>query len=89
MKRGFLFGLGTFFILGVLYGFVQIFRGDFVIGGIFALICVPLSPVIIYAAHATPVSLSRVRTIVGWLMGFLVIDVVFFGTLQLIDFAQK
>jgi hypothetical protein len=77
MKRGFLFGLGWFLIIsiiGVLGGAFAGSRLDRVTSVIVALICMPLSVVVIRSAKHAPPHHSRLHAIVGWLLGFLAID---------------
>jgi hypothetical protein len=69
MKRGFLFGLGSFFIVCVIGALFQL---QFVV----ALIFMPLSLVTIRAAQKAPPNISRSQAIIGWLIGFFVLDAV-------------
>jgi hypothetical protein len=75
MKRSFLFGLGTFLVMGVLVGF---FRHD-VTSIAIALVCMPLSVMTIRAAQRAEPHFSRLRAFFGWLLGFFVVDVVLGG----------
>jgi hypothetical protein len=55
MKRGFLFGLGSFLVLGVIAGLLSAFGGkDVVPSLILALICMPLSVFVIAKARSAP-----------------------------------
>ena len=75
MKRGFLFGLGSFLCLGVLAGLVQL-SSDVTIAAIMVAISVPLSILVIRTANRAPPNRSRVHAVIGWLVGFLVMDAV-------------
>ncbi len=75
MKRGFLFGLGSFLSLGVITGLVQL-SSDVTIAAIMVAISVPLSILVIYAANRAPPNRSRVHAVFGWLAGFLIMDAV-------------
>ncbi|HEY6861866.1 MAG TPA: hypothetical protein VI358_19030 [Pseudolabrys sp.] len=72
MKRGFLFGLGSFFVLGAIGSLLKL---QFII----ALIFMPLSVVTIRAAQKASPSISRSQAVIGWLIGFLVVDAVLLG----------
>jgi hypothetical protein len=79
MKRGFLFGLGTYLILGVIAGFVSAFRGDqidLLTGAFLILICGPLSVLVIRRANQAPPNTSRSHAVGGWLVGLLIINAV-------------
>ena len=76
MKRGFLFGLGSFFILGVIAGLSQFINGRDLISVIVALILMPISVLVIRAARNTPPNRSTVYAVLGWLLGFFAIDAV-------------
>jgi riboflavin transporter FmnP len=75
MKRGFLFGLGSFFIIGIIGGLLSL-RQNVTIGVVATIICVPLSIVVVRAAKSASSDRSRLHAIVGWLIGFLAIDVI-------------
>jgi len=75
MKRGFLFGLGSFLCLGVLFGLMQL-SNDVTTAAIVVTISVPLSILVIRAANRAPPNRSRVHAVIGWLVGFLIIDAV-------------
>jgi hypothetical protein len=75
MKRGFLFGLGSFLCLGVLFGLMQL-SSDVPIASIMVAISVPLSILVIRAANRAPLNRSRVHAVIGWLVGFLIMDAV-------------
>lgn len=75
MKRGFLFGFGSFLIVAAIVGLSRALVGTFGLAGVIvALICTPLSVIIIRAANSAPSHRSRLQAIIGWLFGFLVID---------------
>jgi hypothetical protein len=75
MKRGFLFGLGSFLCLSVLFGLMQL-PNDVTIAAIVVTISVPLSILVIRAANRAPLNRSRGHAVIGWLVGFLIMDVV-------------
>jgi hypothetical protein len=70
MKRGFLFGIGSFLIVGIITGLGLLLSQDFLGGGSLELICIPLSVVIIRAAKSAPPNRSRLNAAVWWLIGF-------------------
>jgi hypothetical protein len=76
LKRGFLFGLGSFLILGVIAGLSEFATKNDIIMAVMALFLMPLSVVTVRAAKGAPPNRSRLHAIFGWLFGFLVIDVV-------------
>jgi hypothetical protein len=87
MKRAFLFGLGSFLVLGVIAGIAEAFKGasvDFVTGALMIAICAPLSVIVVRRANAAPRNKSRWHAIGGWLLGFLVVDGVMLGVIGLI-----
>jgi GYF domain 2 len=71
MKRGFLFGLTSFLVVGAIGALV---RGGFGIGA--GLLFLAGSAAAVQAARKAPPNKSKVYAIVGWLIGFFVIDVV-------------
>ena len=76
IKRSFLFGLGSFLILaaiGAVFQAAQNGRYEF---ALMALVSMALSVVAIRAAKKAPPSQSNLHAAVGWLIGFLIIDVV-------------
>ena len=75
MKRGFLFGLGSFLCLSVIAGLMQL-PSDMTIAAIMVAISVPLSVLVIRAAYRAPPDRSRAYAVMGWLAGFLVMDAV-------------
>ena len=77
MKRGFLFGLGTYLIVVVIVGLIQIVReNDLAVGAVMMLIFMPLSVFVIGRAKSAPPNRSRLHAIVGWFIGFFAIWVV-------------
>ena len=79
MKRGFLFGLGSFLIIAVIGGLIGALIGTAARAAIIeALICIPLSIVVIRRASLAPPHRSRLHAVFGWLLGFLVIDATIF-----------
>jgi hypothetical protein len=82
MKRGFLFGLGSFLVVGVIAGLGGALVGASGFAGIVvAFICMPLSFVVIRSARLAPSHVSWLRAVVGWLLGFFVIDAVIFAVI--------
>jgi hypothetical protein len=75
MKRGFLFGVGSFLCLGVLYGLFQL-SNDVTTAAIIVVVAIPLSILVIRAAWRAPPHRSRAHAITGWILGFLAIDAV-------------
>ena len=72
MKRGFLFGLGSFLILCII-GFLLRVQ---LIEAIGALVLMPVSVITIRAARRAPPNRSRWHTVGGWLIGFFAPDTV-------------
>jgi hypothetical protein len=75
MKRGYWFGLGSFFILLAITGQAACSRQPFTtenaISGMFAtLFFLPASVVVINRAIAAPPNLSISRGVLGWFIGF-------------------
>ena len=79
VKREFLFGLGSFFVVGAIGGLIHFFQSDRFAGAFGMLICMPLSAVTIRAAKTAPPALSRRRAVLGFLIGFSCIDAVVLG----------
>ena len=75
MKRGFLFGLGSALGLGVLYGLVQL-SYDVPTAAIIVGLSVPSSILVIRTAYRAPPDLTRTHAVIGWFIGFLLIDAV-------------
>ena len=79
MKRGFLFGLSSFLVVAVIGGLGGALLGASGLAGIIvAFICMPLSVVVIRAARLAPSDGSTLHAVVGWLLGFFVVDAVIF-----------
>jgi len=83
MKRGFLFGLGSFLCLGVLFGLMQL-SNDVTTAAIVVAISVPSSILVIRAANRAPPNRSRGHAVIGWLVGFLIVDAVLLCTFGII-----
>ena len=82
MKRGFLFGLGSFLIVAVIGGLIGALLGTARLAAIIeALICIPLSIVVIRRASLASPHRSRLHAVFGWLLGFLAIDVAMFAAI--------
>jgi hypothetical protein len=82
VKRGFLFGLGSFLIIAAIGGLSGTLVGTIGLAGIIvALICMLLSVVVIRAANSAPSHRSRLHTVVGWFVGFLAIDAAIFAAI--------
>ena len=82
MKRGFLFGLGSFFIAGVIAGAVGGLIGTSRIAGfIMALVFMPLSVVVIRKAKSAPPHRSLQHAFMGWLLGFFAVDIAIFAVI--------
>jgi hypothetical protein len=66
MKRGFLFGLGSFLVVGVIAGLGGALIGAPGLAGIVvAFICMPLSFVVIRAARLAPSHVSWLHAVLG------------------------
>jgi hypothetical protein len=79
MKRGFLFGLGSFLVVGVIAGLGGAVVGaSGLVGIVVALACTPLSVVVIRAARIVPSRGSWLHAVIGWLLGFFAVDAVLF-----------
>jgi hypothetical protein len=75
MKRGFLFGLGSFLVVAAIGSLISALIGTFGLPGIIAaLICTPLSLMVIRAASLAPSHRTRLHAFVGWSLGFFAID---------------
>ena len=74
MKRGFWFGLGSFFILLAFTGLAGCSRESYIgyqiTSGTAALISMPVSAFVINKAIAAPPNLSIFRGVLGWFIGF-------------------
>ena len=82
MKRGFLFGLGSFFIAAAIASLIAVLIGTAgLLGVIVALICMSLGVVVIRKASLAPAYRSRLHAVFGWLLGFLVIDAAIFAAI--------
>ena len=82
MKRGFLFGLGTFLIIAAIGSATSLLRGTFgPVGLVLGLGCILLSIIVIRAAISAPYHRSRLHAFVGWCLGFFVIDGAIFAAI--------
>jgi uncharacterized membrane protein AbrB (regulator of aidB expression) len=72
MKRGFLFGLGSFLILGVIGCLLRFETATVIV----ALVLTCLTVVTIRAANRAPANRSWPYAIIGWLFGFLAVHAV-------------
>ena len=74
MKRGFLFGLGSFLVLGVLAGLLEVWKSEHLIGALMIVFCAPLSGLAIRKANAAGPNKSTLHAFGGWLIGFCIIN---------------
>ena len=82
MKRGFLFGLGTFLIIVAIGSATGFLLGTFgPVGLAPGLGCILLSIIVIRAAISAPYHRSRLHAFVGWCLGFFVIDGAIFAAI--------
>ena len=82
MKRGFLFGLGTFLIIAAIGSASGFLFGTFgAVGLLLGLGCILLSVIVIRAAISAPYHQSRLHAFVGWCFGFFVIDAAIFAAI--------
>jgi hypothetical protein len=72
MKRGFLFGLGSFWILAIVGLLAQMRTVEVVV----ALILMPVSVITIRAANRAQPNRSRWHGVGGWFLGFFAPDAV-------------
>jgi hypothetical protein len=85
MKRGFLFGLGTFLVICALAGLAHMLRGewqghiDAFVGILTFVVCAPLSVCVLHSAMSAPVHRSRLHAVVGWIVGFCIVNAVVLG----------
>jgi hypothetical protein len=79
MKRGFLFGLGSFLVVGVIAGLGGALVGASGLAGIVvAFVCAPLSAVVLRAAMLVSSRGSWLHSVIGWLLGFFAVDAIIF-----------
>lgn len=82
VKRGFLFGLASFFIAAAMASLIGALIGTGGLAGVVAaLICIPLSVVVIRRASLAPPHRSRLHAVFGWLLGFFVVDAAIFAAI--------
>jgi hypothetical protein len=86
MKRGFLYGLGTFLILGVIAGLFQFITAHDSVSVIVALVLMPMSVLVVRAARKAPPNRSKIYAVIGWLLGFIAIDAVILGIVGIVMF---
>ena len=80
MRRGFLFGLGSFLIIAAIGSASSFLIGTFgPVGLIVGLGCILLSIIVFRAAISAPSHQSRLHGFVGWCLGFFVIDAAIFA----------
>ena len=73
MKRTFLFGLGSFLILCVVFGLRVLWLQQDIPNAILVLVLMLVSVIVILAARRAPPHHSRLHAVFGWLLGFLVV----------------
>ena len=84
IKRNFLFGLGSFLILTWISLLIQVAqKGEYEFAAV-ALVLMPLSVVVIRAAMKAPPNQSNLHAVVGWLIGFFVLDAAILGVVGVI-----
>jgi hypothetical protein len=82
MKRGFLFGLSSFLVVGVIGALGGALIGTSGLAGVVvALICMPLSVIAVRAAKLAPSHGSWLQAVVGWLLGFFAFYAVIFAAI--------
>jgi hypothetical protein len=82
VKRGFLFGLGSFLIIAAVGSLSSFLVGTFGRAGlILGLGCIPLGIIVIRAAISAPSHQSRLHAFVGWCLGFLIINAAIFAAI--------
>ena len=80
MRRGFLFGLGSFLVIAAIGSASSFLIGSFgPVGLIVEFGCILLSIIVIWAAISAPSHQSRLHAFVGWCLGFFVIDAAIFA----------
>ena len=84
MKRGFLFGLGSFLILGAIAGVLQFISAHELTSIVLAFVLIPLSVITIRTAGKAPPNRSTLHDVFGWLIGFFVIDAVILGIVGIV-----
>jgi hypothetical protein len=82
VKRGFLFGLGTFLIIAAIGSASSFLLGTFgAVGLLLGLGCILLGVIVIRAAISAPYHQSWLHAFVGWCLGFFVIDAAIFAAI--------
>jgi len=74
MKRGFLFGLGSFLVLGVIAGLLEAFRGSYLVAALMIALFAPTSVLVIRKANEAAPNKSNLHAFFGWLIGFCIIN---------------
>ena len=82
MKRGFLFGLGSFLALAAVAGIIKAFMHGGLTGIIILFIAAPLGVLTLRRAMFASIG-PRLHTVIGWLIGFFFIDVLVFAVIGL------
>jgi hypothetical protein len=82
VKRGLLFGLGSFLLIAAIGCLGSFLVGTFgPVGLVLGLGCIPLSIVVIRAAISAPSHQSRLHAFVEWCLGFFIIDAAIFAVI--------
>jgi hypothetical protein len=80
MKRGFLFGLGSFLVLAAVAGIIKAFMHDGLTGIVILFVAAPLGALTFRRATFASNG-PRLHTVIGWLIGFFFIDVLVFAVI--------
>ena len=82
MKRGFLFGLGSFLLIAALGSLGSFLVGTCGLAGlVLGLGCIPLSIVVMRAANSAPSHQTRLHGLAGWCFGFFIVDASIFAVI--------
>jgi hypothetical protein len=76
VKRGFLFGLGSFLVLAAVAAIIVIFIRGGLAWALVLFVAAPLAALTFRRATFAPTG-PRLHMVIGWLIGFLVIDAAF------------
>jgi riboflavin transporter FmnP len=80
VRRGFLFGLGSFLVIAAIGSASSFLIRSFgPVGLVVGFGCIPLSIIVIRAAIFAPPHQSRLHAFIGWCLGFFVIDAAIFA----------
>jgi hypothetical protein len=82
MKRGFLFGLGSFLALAAVAGIIKALMHGGLTGIIILFVAAPLGVLTFRRAMYASTG-PRLDTVIGWLIGFFFIDVLAFAVIGL------